>query len=214
VAAARLYVGAHFPLYVIGGPALGWAVGAAAHLLVGTPSKLPSDQAIRQALEQAGIKTTRVGPFRADARGSTPFWARTSTGQDLFVKMVSRDERDADWLFKAWRFLAFRDLEDGAPFATPKQQIEHEAYVALLADRAGVRVPALVTATEVEPGTALLAEQHVESRGLNTLTAEEISDQLLHKQWEQVRLLGCARNDTIQPCFATVRGLCGLVFDR
>lgn len=192
VAAARLYVGAHFPLDAIAGAALGWSTGAALHLLQGAPGGAPSDEAVRKALEQAGVDATEVGPFRADARGSTPFWARTSSGPELFVKILSRDQRDADWLFKGWRFLAYRELEDEAPFATPKQQIEHEAYVLLLAQRAKVRVPPLVAAVEVEPGTALLAEEKVDSRGLNALAVEEIDDDLLRKLWGQVKLLHAA----------------------
>jgi membrane-associated phospholipid phosphatase len=35
---ARMFVGAHFPLDVIGGIALGWSVGAVVNLELGTPS--------------------------------------------------------------------------------------------------------------------------------------------------------------------------------
>jgi undecaprenyl-diphosphatase len=114
-------------------------------------------------------------------------------GSELFVKIVSRDQRNADWLFKAWRFVSFRELEDEAPFATPKQQIEHEAYLGLLAERARVRVPALVIAAQVDEGTALLAEQMVEGRGLNSLAQQEIDDELLNRLWGQVGLLRAAR---------------------
>ncbi len=55
-----------------------------------------------------------------------------------------------------------------------------------------MRVPHLETASEIEPGTALLAEQRVESRGLNKLSAEEIDDTLLAKLWEQVKILHAA----------------------
>jgi glycosyltransferase 2 family protein len=37
VCSARMYVGAHLPLDVAGGAALGWAVGSIVHLLLGTP---------------------------------------------------------------------------------------------------------------------------------------------------------------------------------
>jgi glycosyltransferase 2 family protein len=42
---ARLYVGAHFPLDVVGGIALGWSIGSLANFLIGTPdviSRSPS----------------------------------------------------------------------------------------------------------------------------------------------------------------------------
>ena len=40
VSGARIYVGAHFPLDVIGGAVLGTAVGSAVHLMIGAPSEL------------------------------------------------------------------------------------------------------------------------------------------------------------------------------
>ena len=53
----------------------------------------------------------------------------TNDGDELFVKVVGREQRDADALFKAWRALVYRELEDEAPFSTPKREIEHEAYL-------------------------------------------------------------------------------------
>ena len=38
---ARMFVGAHFPLDVVGGIALGWSVGAFVNLVIGTPCRLP-----------------------------------------------------------------------------------------------------------------------------------------------------------------------------
>ena len=38
VAVARMYVGAHLPVDVVGGAALGWAIGAALHLTFGAPA--------------------------------------------------------------------------------------------------------------------------------------------------------------------------------
>jgi uncharacterized membrane protein YbhN (UPF0104 family)/membrane-associated phospholipid phosphatase len=193
VGLSRVYTGVHLPLDVVGGAALGWAVGAAVHLLWGAPGGRPSLEAVEQALRDGGVELLEVQAADVDARGSAPFFAKTTRGPGVFVKAIGRDQRTADWLFKATRFLTFREVEDEAPFATPKQQIEHEAYVGLLAERAGVRTPAIVLATQLGDGTALLGEQQVVGQGLDSLAAAEVDDELLHRIWAQVALLRKAR---------------------
>jgi undecaprenyl-diphosphatase len=158
VAVARIYVGAHLPVDVLGGAALGWTIGAAWHLVWGAPRSAPAPELIVAALQRAQVDPIDLRPLRVDARGSTPYVVQTAGGTELFVKSVGREQRTADVLFKAWRWLLFREVEDEAPFATPKQQIEHEAYIALLAERTGVCTPRIVCATALSDGSALLAQ--------------------------------------------------------
>jgi uncharacterized membrane protein YbhN (UPF0104 family)/membrane-associated phospholipid phosphatase/tRNA A-37 threonylcarbamoyl transferase component Bud32 len=189
VALARVYVGSHFPIDVIGGVALGWAVGSAVHLALGTPSRKPSAETIREALEAAGLPTAKVYTPDVDARGSAPFFADTEEGDDLFVKVVGQEQRNADWLFKSMRYLLYRELEDETPFITAKRQIQYEAYMALLAERAGVRTPPIVVATTLSDGSGLLAQRKVRGRGLNALAADDVENLPLRGIWEQVALL-------------------------
>jgi len=73
VGLARIYVGAHLPVDVIGGAALGWGIAAAVHLLFGIDRSGADSEAVRRALEAAGrplLALTRAG---VDARGSVPF---------------------------------------------------------------------------------------------------------------------------------------------
>ncbi|HKP99510.1 MAG TPA: phosphatase PAP2 family protein, partial [Actinomycetes bacterium] len=50
VCLSRLYVGAHLPLDVVGGAALGWAAGSLMHLLLGAPGGRPSPERAAKAL--------------------------------------------------------------------------------------------------------------------------------------------------------------------
>lgn len=95
-----MYVGAHLPIDVIGGAALGWLVGAVIHLVRGAPGNRPTVEGVRAALDAAGVQAAEVRPLSADARGSTPFIADLHDGSRAFVKVVSREQRDADLLFK------------------------------------------------------------------------------------------------------------------
>jgi undecaprenyl-diphosphatase len=193
VAIGRMYVGAHLPIDVVGGAALGWAAGALVHLLFGAPGHRPSVVEIGAAFMRAGFGPVTVTPAAVDARGSTPFFVTTHDGHELFVKVVGREQRDADALFKTWRALVYRELEDEAPFTTPKREIEHEAYVSLLAERAGVQTPPVVLAIDAGPGDTLLAERRVNGRALDTFPPDEIDDRLLASLWDQVARLRMAR---------------------
>ncbi|MBC6462812.1 phosphatase PAP2 family protein [Actinomadura sp. HBU206391] len=161
VALGRMYVGAHFPLDVVAGMGLGCAIGGAVHLIRGTPAHLPTPAQVARGLARCGLGRMTVTPLNVDARGSVPFTAVTVTGRRVFVKALGRDQRDADLLFKLTRFLVYRDLEDEFPFASPKRQIEHEAYMLMRAERAGVRVPGFLGVAGAGSGTWILAEQAV-----------------------------------------------------
>jgi undecaprenyl-diphosphatase len=198
VALGRMYAGAHLPLDVVGGAALGWAVGAAIHLALGAPGGLPTAAAVLEGLRTAGIEPDTVQPVGADARGSVPFVVRGRDGQQWFVKAIGREQRDADLLYKLWRWAAFREVEDETPFATAKQAAEHEAYIGLLAARAGVRTPAVVTAAPTGDGPVLLIQRHVAGQTLDRLDAAQVDDRLLAAVWAEVgrlRAAGIAHRD-------------------
>lgn len=204
VALARVYVGAHLPLDAIGGLALGWVVSASVNLALGTPGgELDLDE-VQEALVVADLSPRRVQRAEVDARGSTPFFAELGDGRDVFVKAVGREERDADALFKAWRWLALRGIEDEAPFSSPKQQVEHEAFLALLAERAGVRTPSIVTTTRTVSGAFVLVQQRIHARPLeqsrqpNSDASPALTNAQVDDVWTQLKLLreaGIAHRD-------------------
>ncbi|MGY1869176.1 MULTISPECIES: lysylphosphatidylglycerol synthase domain-containing protein [Nocardia] len=198
VALARVFVGAHLVLDVIGGAALGWSVAAALHLLWGAPVHRAEAPAVRAALDAAGLHPLSVVPVRADSRGSRPFvvtavdMAGRGSGE-LFVKAIGYHERNADLLFKLFRHVVFREVEDESPFATPKQQAEHEAFIALLAARAGVRTPTIEGVGATSGDDAWLAETCIPARDLARSVPEPISEQTLCDVWCQLARLRAAR---------------------
>ena len=178
VAIARVYVGAHFPLDVIGGAALGWAIGSGVHLAFGAPGGRPALDAVRQGLLRAGIEVTALRLLASDARGSALFLGRDRLGAGLFVKVVGRAQRDADWLYRAWRYLAYREAGDDPPFPSPKQIIEHEALLCMLAARGGVRTPALVAVSAMPDRSGMLVCECVPARPIGQ--AGPASDDVVH----------------------------------
>jgi undecaprenyl-diphosphatase len=193
VSVTRVYVGAHLPIDVIGGVALGWTVGAAWHLAVGAPTGGVTRERVMRALEAAGFGAVAVAPVNADARGSAPFTAVSESGRRLFVKAIDREHRNADLLFKLWRYAAFRHVEDEAPFATPKQEVEHEALLLLLAARAGAHVPRVIAGVQSGSGPALLVLEYVDGRPLDDVDPDEVTPRVLRAVWTQVQRLQRAR---------------------
>ena len=55
VCIVRCCVGAHLPLDVVGGAALGWAIGTLVHLLLGAPGERPSVERTTRALVACGL---------------------------------------------------------------------------------------------------------------------------------------------------------------
>jgi undecaprenyl-diphosphatase len=190
---ARVFVGAHLPLDVAGGFALGYTVGALVHLVAGAPGGRVTPGQVESALRRAGVDVVAARPANVDARGSTPFFVDTAPGAMVFVKAVGADQRDADFLFKLWRSLAYRNLDDEKPFRSAKRQIEVEALHDLLAARAGVRTPGVVAVSELADGTTLLAHEGLRASGLDTADAARLSDAVLRDLWAQVALLHRAR---------------------
>ena len=141
IVAFRLLAGANVPLDLVIAGAVGWFVGTAIALVFGAPDHRPSAHEVAAALAGCGLPVARLVPAAVDARGSTPWFATTTDGSPLFVKALGRDERDADLLFRIYRFLRLKNVGDQRPFSTLRRAVEHEALVALKARDSGIRTP-------------------------------------------------------------------------
>jgi glycosyltransferase 2 family protein len=198
VAVASVYDGELPAAVALVAAALGWSAAGALHLLLGAPGAAPGVAQVADALDRAGFHPVEMGRAGGDARGSVPFVVRDARGERLFVKAVGREQRGADLLYKLWRWAAFRGVEDETPFASDKQEVEHEAYLSLLAARAGVRTPAVLTAVPAAGGEVLLVQQYVAGQTLDRLDAAQVDDRLLAAVWAEVgrlRAAGIAHRD-------------------
>jgi undecaprenyl-diphosphatase len=111
----------------------------------------------------------------------------------VFAKVITTEHRDADALYKLARLVMFRHLEDEAPFNSPQQVAEHEAYVTLMAERAGVRVARVRGSAKFAHSSVLVLDFIEGATGLDRLRADTDATVMLRDAWQQIALLHGAR---------------------
>ena len=177
---------------------VGWVVGTAVTVVSGSPSHRPTGASIAAGLGAVGLPLARLEQASLDARGSTPFFATTTDGDELFVKALGEDERSADLLFRAYRRIQPHDLADEKAFSSLRRAVEHEALVALAARDAGIRTPRMVAFARADPAGFVLAYEAIAGRSLDRLEPDELTDDLLDQVWRllvALRARGIAHRD-------------------
>ena len=189
VAAARLVTGTILPAELVLAFASGVTVGAAVLVVFGVPDRRIGSEGIAAALRSAGLPVASVESAGVQTKGSRPFVAVTDDGRGLFIKALGSDQRDADLLYRAYRFARLRNVGDTWPAASAFRAVEHQALVGTMAERAGVRVPRVDRVIKAGGGTALLVMDRVEGSSLDRLPAQQITDDVLQQLWAEVRKL-------------------------
>jgi len=136
-AVATVVAGDGLPVNVAASVTLGWGAAALIHLIFGSPLGLPSGQELSVVLNDLGVPVSTLAPTRQQVWGVAHFSGTDRGGGAIEVSLYGRDAADAQLLSKAGRFLFYRDSGPALAFSRI-QQVEHEAYMTLLAERAGV----------------------------------------------------------------------------
>jgi undecaprenyl-diphosphatase len=190
---AQLLTGVSSPVEVILAFAGGITVGAGMLVLFGVPDRRIGPDAIAAALGSAGLPVSCVAPAAIETKGSRPFVAITEDRTELFIKVVGSDNRDADLLYRGYRLLRLRDIGDTRPAASLIQAVEHQALVAVMAERAGVAVPAVRQVVKTADGSALLAMDRIDGGSLGQIAPDLLTDSLLRALWTEVDALHQAK---------------------
>ena len=165
---------------------VGWLSGAAVLVAVGAPSRRPTLQAIIDGLNTVGVPVQQLEQAGVDARGSTPYFGVDADGGKLFVKALGADERSADVLFRLYRRLQHRNFGDERPFRSLRRAVEHEAFVALVAQSLGVRTPSVRGFATANPNGFVLAYDAIDGRSLDRVDQTEVTDDVLAAIWHLV----------------------------
>ena len=183
---ATVVAGHGLPANVLGSMAIGWGVTAAVHLGWGSPLGLPSEDELRSALSTISIDAVTVIPTSYQSWGAVHYRVVTASGDRLLATFYGRDAADAQFLAKAYRFIAYRN--SGPTLSLSRmQQVEHESSVTQLAARSGARVPEVLSASEIGPShDAVLIACLPSGRFLFDLEPEELSDDMLDDLFTQI----------------------------
>lgn len=166
------------PIEALGTLAIGWAAGALVHLAFGSPDATPSLDDLATSLRSIGVEAT---PTTVTVRnGATTARAHTPDGREVDVQVHGRDSWDSQFFVKLWRLVFYRS--GGRNVTVNRQrQVEHQAYLTLLAEREGASVAPFVAAAADERGNALFVAERV-GPGFDH-TDDAITDELIAGAW-------------------------------
>jgi glycosyltransferase 2 family protein len=169
--------------------ALGAVAGSAVLLLVGAPNRRASPAAVADALASAQLVPAELSLRRAEGGRSQLYDATLTDGRQVLVKVYGRDERDADLLYRSYRAVGFRDLEDDPPPSSLKRDVEHQAFLLMLAERAGAASPGVRAVLPAGDDGIALALDRIDGVHLDALEPASVDDRLLDAVWSETKRL-------------------------
>jgi glycosyltransferase 2 family protein len=149
-ALAAVSGGYALPVNAVSSLVLGWGLAAALHLAVGSPLGLPSTAEVTAWVADLNLTVKDITRSPRQVWGVEQLTGQDQAGGTIELAVYGRDASDARMLAKLWRFCLYRD--SGPTLILDRmQQVEHEAYLTLMAGRAGVLVPEVLAAGRFGP---------------------------------------------------------------
>jgi uncharacterized protein (TIRG00374 family) len=168
--------------------ALGAASGSAALLVFGAPRRRIDVTGVAGSLQRAGLDVARIAPF-AHTGPDPLFEVELSDGRHIVVKVLGRDQRDADLLLAAWRSLTVKGLGDAGAIRSPGRAVQHEVVTMGIFDAAGIAAPRAHAVVTTPDEAAVLAMTKLPGRELATMGGGEVIDAAICDAFRQVGML-------------------------
>ncbi|WP_406013341.1 lysylphosphatidylglycerol synthase domain-containing protein [Streptomyces sp. NBC_00984] len=196
---AMLVGGYTTPFSIILTVLIGWTVAYGTLYAVGSPNVRPTGQHLMAGLRRVGFRA--VSAMRADDapdsgdqsdRGRR-YLVSLEDGPPLDVTVVDREQQAQGFFYRVWRRLTLRGITQRRSIQSLRQALEQEALLAYAAIAAGANAPKLIATSELGPDAVMLVYEHIGGRSLDALEDSEITDELLHGAWRQVKALQSRR---------------------
>jgi uncharacterized membrane protein YbhN (UPF0104 family) len=192
-AVAGIALGVVLPVGLITGFTVGIGSAALVHLVRGSPGGRLTLAQVGAALSDLGVAVRDLRYAPLEPSGIALATASTLDGDPLVIKIYGRDAWEGQLLASAWTSVWNRG-ESPRIGMSRLQQVEHEAFVTLLAERGGVPVLPVVVAGLAGQRDAVLVLRS-KGRRLAVLTPAEVDDTILARLWgilTRLRALGVA----------------------
>ena len=186
-AIAGIALGVTLPIGLVAGLLIGLGAAAIMHLILGSPAGRLTLEQIATALADLGVEATDLRHAPLEPTGVALVVATSPQDKTLLTKVYGRDAWDGQFLASIWSSLWHRGERPTLGFGR-LQQVEHEAFVTLLAERAGMPVLPIVAAGMATQRDALLVSE-VTGRPLSSVDASEVDEEFVRNVWRAMRPL-------------------------
>jgi uncharacterized protein (TIRG00374 family) len=180
-ALAGTALGVTLPIGMVAGLLIGLGSAAIMHLILGSPGGRLTLEQIATALDDLGVEATDLRHAPLEPSGVALVEATSSEGKRLLAKVYGRDAWDGQFLASVWSSLWHRGERPSLGFGRLRL-VEHEAFLTLLAERAGVPVLPVVAAGMANERDALLVSE-VTGRPIGSVDPTEVDDGFVRQIW-------------------------------
>ncbi|MFG3096614.1 YbhN family protein [Streptomyces sp. NPDC048202] len=194
---SMLVTGYTTPFAIILTVLIGWTIAYGTLYAVGSPNARPTGRTLMAGLRHVGFHPVTAvreeGPEAENGDRGRRYFVTLEDGPPLDVTVVDREQQAQGFFYRAWRNLTLRGFATRSSLQSLRQALEQEALLAYAAIAAGANAPKLIATSELGPDAVMLVYEHTGGRTLDSLADDEITDELLHKVWHQVRALQSRR---------------------
>ncbi|MFE3586430.1 lysylphosphatidylglycerol synthase domain-containing protein [Streptomyces niveus] len=198
---AMLVAGYTTPFSIILTVLIGWTVAYGTLYTVGSPNVRPTGQTLMAGLRHVGFRPVSAMRAEPEDTGDSAeqgergrrYLVTLDEGPPLDVTVVDREQQAQGFFYRVWRRLTLRSISTRRSIPSLRQALEQEALLAYAAIAAGANAPKLIATSELGPDAVILVYEHMGGRSLDSLSDEEITDDLVRGAWRQVKALQSRR---------------------
>jgi uncharacterized protein (TIRG00374 family) len=195
---SMLVTGYTTPFSIILTLLIGWTVAYGTLYAVGSPNVRPTGRTLMAGLRHVGFRPVsaareEISDTQETGDRGRRYFVTLEDGPPLDVTVVDREQQAQGFFYRAWRNLTLRGFATRSSLQSLRQALEQEALLAYAAIAAGANAPKLIATSELGPDAVILVYEHTGGHTLDSLSDEEITDELLRGTWLQVKALQSRR---------------------